>query len=534
MNEDGISYLDIGDAFLRADWENAINPVWSPIYSLLLGIINFLIKPPIEWEFPTVHILNFFIFLSALIGFEFMWKKIQSARSIERHDGYIALPNWAWWSIGYSLFIWISLSLIQIWAVTPDMLMATFVLLAGGIIAQIRTGNPQNWWTYLSLGLVLGLGYLTKTFMFAIALVFLGIGLIVVQRRWRSIAKPLFSAGIFLLISLPFIFLISENKGKSTIGEAGTITYMRHVNGVPYPHWQGDAFNDLIHPSRIIYPSPRIYEFGEPIGGTYPISTDPSYWYDGIEIRFNLRNQLARLFASSLFYLELFFLKQGFLVASVIVLYVMGQRQRLTFLEVIKRWALVIPALIAFGLYGLVLVFGRYIGVFVLLFWADILANIRLPDNAIYRSWLNILSAVAILGLLATIFVFNLGGFARLYPSIQSNGDEQATAQPIWPGQVAQRLHQLGVERGDRVAIIGHAFDSFWARLARVRIVAEMPASQADDYWLGNATLQRDVLRAFVSAGADAVVAEDVPEYATLTYWHRVGDSNHYIYILTK
>jgi hypothetical protein len=170
--------------------------------------------------------------------------------------------------------------------------------------------------------------------------------------------------------------------------------------------------------------------------------------------------------------------------------------------------------------------------VFVLLFWADILANIRLPDNAIYRSWLNVLSAVAILGLLATIFVFNLGGFARLYPSLQSNADEQATAQPAWPGQVAQRLHQLGVERGDKVAIIGHAFDSFWARLARVRIVAEMPASQADNYWLGDDALQRDVLQAFASAGADAVVAEDVPDYARMENWHQVGNTNYYVYLI--
>ncbi|MGD2156264.1 MAG: hypothetical protein PVG14_03885 [Anaerolineales bacterium] len=61
-----------------------------------------------------------------------------------------------------------------------------------------------------------------------------------------------------------------------------------------------------------------------------------------------------------------------------------------------------------------------------------------------------------------------------------------------------------------------------------------MPVSQANDYWLGDDALQRDVLRVFASAGADAVVAEDVPEYATLTYWHRVGDSNCYVYILAK
>jgi hypothetical protein len=39
MNADGIAYLDIGDAYLRGDWANAINPVWSPLYSWILGLV---------------------------------------------------------------------------------------------------------------------------------------------------------------------------------------------------------------------------------------------------------------------------------------------------------------------------------------------------------------------------------------------------------------------------------------------------------------------------------------------------------------
>lgn len=39
MNADGIVYLDIGDAYLRGDWAVAINPVWSPLYSWVLGLV---------------------------------------------------------------------------------------------------------------------------------------------------------------------------------------------------------------------------------------------------------------------------------------------------------------------------------------------------------------------------------------------------------------------------------------------------------------------------------------------------------------
>ena len=78
MNADGISYLDIGDAYFRADWVNAINPVWSPLYSWILGFANFVIRPSIQWEFPVVHLVNFIIYLMALSSFEFMWKRVRT------------------------------------------------------------------------------------------------------------------------------------------------------------------------------------------------------------------------------------------------------------------------------------------------------------------------------------------------------------------------------------------------------------------------------------------------------------------------
>jgi hypothetical protein len=59
MNADGISYLDIGDAYMRGDWTTAVNPVWSPLYSWILGPVMALFKPSMRWEFPLVHIVNF-------------------------------------------------------------------------------------------------------------------------------------------------------------------------------------------------------------------------------------------------------------------------------------------------------------------------------------------------------------------------------------------------------------------------------------------------------------------------------------------
>ncbi len=528
MNADGISYLDIGDAYFRADWGNAINPVWSPLYSWILGFANFFIRPSMQWEFPLVHLVNFIIYLIALSSFEFMWKRVRSDKA--SNESY-AIPDSWWWTLGYLLFIWISLSLIEIWAVTPDMLMAVFVFLAAGLIAQMRSGEASRW-SFLNIGIVLGLGYLSKSFMFSTAIAFLAIAWIVQKRSGRKIFLAI---SVFLLISLPFILLISGKKGKFTIGESGTVTYLRYVNGMPFPHWQGDPPKGIIltHPSRIVHQSPAVYEFDGPIGGTYPISTDPSYWYEGLKPRFDIASLLARLFASSLVYAELFFQQQGILVACIFALYMMRQHGKYTLQETLKKWALVIPALIALSLYGVVLVESRYVGAFILLFWADILGNVRLPNAPANQMWLGVLSSIAAFGLLANIILFNLDGFARLNPSWQSGLGAAATpaASPL---AVARTLQELGVKPGGKVGVIGYAYDSFWARLARVRIIAEMLDTDADEFWRGDEELRQSVLQSFANSGVDAVVAESVPDDAGLRDWHRVENSNYYIYVFRE
>jgi hypothetical protein len=246
-----------------------------------------------------------------------------------------------------------------------------------------------------------------------------------------------------------------------------------------------------------------------------------------------LTNLLTPLTTAGLYYLELFLQKQGILLACVLFLYTMRQKSKRTLSEVLRQWAFVIPAVTAFVLYAFVLVEDRYIGVFVLLFWADILANIRLPEMPNGNMWLNTLSVVAAFGLLANIVLFNLDGFSRLNPSIDSNYVEPS-APPATPLAVAESLQELGIQGGDTVGVIGYAYDSYWARLARVKIVAEMLDADSEDLWRTDDAQQQAVLQAFASAGVRAVVAEYVPQHAHVLNWHQVGRSNFYIYTFTE
>src|SRR6266536_3691344 len=131
MNPDGISYLDIGDAYWRHDWHNAINTYWSPLYSWILGFFINVIKPTPYWEYPLVHLVNFLIYVVALGCFEFFLVTFITSRKhreqfLVGHEQ-VGMPEFFWWVVGYSLFLTASLVLNGLHFATPDICVQAFV-----------------------------------------------------------------------------------------------------------------------------------------------------------------------------------------------------------------------------------------------------------------------------------------------------------------------------------------------------------------------------------------------------------------------
>jgi hypothetical protein len=537
MNPDGVAYLDIGDAYFRGDWGVAISTVWSPLYAWILGAVMWLVEPPMHREFPLVHLVNFFIFLLALAAFEFMWRQLRPVNSNQysaNSEQWVILPAWGWWGVGYALFIWAALNQIQVWAVTPDMLMAAFLFGAAGLLARIRAGR-DSWRTFALMGCLLGLGYLSKAIMLPVSLFFLAAAFVAVANWRRAVVVTAVALFCFILVAGPFIGLMSVWHGRFTYGDAGKFTYVRHVNHITYPHWQGDPPGDGVplNPSRQLFDNPPIYEFATPIGGTYPISLDQTYWYEGVIVRFDLGNQIKQLVASTLHYADLFIYQQAAILFGLALLYSLRRWGRLSPAN-LRGWLLSGVGLLGLLLYAPILVAGRYVGAFMLLLWSDLLAQVRVPDTAVARYVIRSVTLLMILFILANVALFNLQRFADLSGGSEPPSPVEVVGPPEWPGAVAEELWRLGIAPGDQVAVIGYAFDSYWARLARVKIVAETLGWQADALWLGDPAFQEEVLATFASAGANAVVAEYVPPYANLSGWHRVGNSNYYIFLLDE
>src|SRR5215475_941872 len=206
MYPDGISYLDVGDAFWRGDWHNAINAYWSPLYPCIAGLFIKVLRPAPGFEYPLVHLVNFLIYAAALISFDFFFRtflKYHLASTWgQGSNTQIGLPTWGWLIVGYCAFTISSLFLVTISFVSGDMAAAAVIYLAAALILKIHRG-PTSWRTFALLGLALGIGYLAKTVMFLMAFPFLAVAVASEESRGQKIRSAAVALAFFLLVSAP-------------------------------------------------------------------------------------------------------------------------------------------------------------------------------------------------------------------------------------------------------------------------------------------------------------------------------------------
>jgi len=550
VSPDGISYLDMGDAYLRGDWQMAVNAYWSPLYSWLLGAALLLLQPSSYWEFPTAHLVNFFIYLGALASFSFLLHEVICYWRVER-DGFtgqrtLRLPEWAWVALGYSLFIWTSLELVTLRYVTPDMCVAALVYLAAGLIVRMRRG-AGDWLTFVLFGVVLGVGYLAKAAMFPLAFVFLGVSLFAVGDVRRAVGRVLVALVMFLLVSSPFLIALSRAKGRLTFGDSGRLNYAWYVNGIPGVYWQGEPEGSGTpqHPARKVMDVPEVYEFGIPVGGTYPHWYDPSYWNEGLAPHFDLSQQIKTMVSGAkVYYYFLFPLAlRGSLIIGLFILLYMSGRGWLVFTDVAASWFLLAPALAAFTMYSLVHAEERFIGSFITLLFVGLFAGVRLLDS---RESRRLVQCVMII--IVAMFCLTVGSPSARAAYAAMRDVIKGDAEPYVNWQVAEGLKRMGVYSGAKVAVLNTSIgppgylgnirssdNMRWARLARLQIVAEVYSREGDNnFWAADDATRQRVVEAFMQAGAKIIVDDKSPGWAAAEGWQRIGNTKHYVYFLPR
>ena len=551
IGADSISYLDLGDAYARGDWAHAINAMWSPCYSWLLGLTLRLFKPAPAQEFTIARLLNFVIYAAALAAFAFCVRALLRTRRTRLTDAQASAtektqadarthalwPDYALLLVGYACFIWTALMMNRVARISPDLLVSVWVYLAAGLLLRACMGDLR-WRNFALLGLVFGVGYLTKTVVFPLAFVWLACAFCAIKPRRRAAPRVLVALLVFVFVAMPFVVALSRHQHRLTIGDSAQLNYAWYVNRVtPFTHWQGEPAGSgtPVHPTRQIFTAPNVYEFATPVAGTYPPWYDPTYWYAGVTPHFNLRQQ-ARTIARNLYLLARFIGTRIFLLALLLCLFILfyfNRRGRTLSGDVTTLWLVSLPSLIACCLYLLINVEARYLAPFFTLIALSLFACLRLPET---RATQRLTRATIVIILLACALSLAPDAARDVYVTTRDIFTNQAAADDgQW--QIASELQRLGVRPGAQVAVIGDAMYAAWPRLARVRVVAELPVQPAGNgaaFWTADEARKQQIIAAFAHTGAQVIVVEHVPQGVALAGWQRIGQTDHYIYFLSR
>jgi 4-amino-4-deoxy-L-arabinose transferase-like glycosyltransferase len=370
--------------------------------------------------------------------------------------------------------------------------------------------------------------------MLPLSIVFIALAVFVQGLRHVRWIRALVAVAIVAAISAPFVAAVSATKGRLTFGDTGKLAYVWFANGTKDRelHWSQEFPDDRrpVHPTRKIIDRPATYEFGfAPVAGSYPIWYDPSYWHEGETPHLDLRGQL-RVFHWSAEELWQLFVEDSYVVFfAAFVLLAAGLAGWRAWVQRAGLYAeLLVPAIAATAMYSIVLMSPRYIAAFVLIGWTGLFAAVRLPRSAHSRrlAW----AVVAGITLMATLRVGPgiIAGANEIRSQRNDAGAHRAFA-------VAEGLRQLGARPGDRVARMGYGPPAYWAKLAGVRIVAEMFSEEPDfesvpdhEDAFDNGRLKPEIVAALRQAGARFFIALKLPPDIASQGWHELGHNTQW------
>jgi hypothetical protein len=510
MGNDGVSYLDMADAYLRGDWHTSLNASWNPLYSWLIGLGLLLFRPSLYWEYPLVQAVNFLIYVGTLVSFEYF---LRGLLTWTRRDEIVVRV------IGYGLFIWSSLTMIGLWTVNADMLVAAFLYLTMGFLLRAHKARIASASVGIPLGITLAAGYYSKAVMFPLGIAVLFIAWIVLGRRCTLIA-----AIAFVALSAPLITALSVATGHFTIGDTGRVNYAWYVNGVASRWWLGGPAGAGLpqHQPLVLLDSPRLYEFDSAFPhSTYPLWYDFSYWYKGLRVWFDGHRLASVMWSNLKWTLKLLARQGGGFLLGWGVCFLLYENKARTLKNFAITWPAWVVSIAVLLLYSAVHVERRYIGVpfAVLLLTAFMALHVKGKRLAI---------GIVIVGFgWALVFAPQLTSDARYFPWSSTSGNTSL--------QAAVGLRNLGLRDDTKVASVCYSNRSnvLWAHLLKAHIVAE--TAWDVKFWELSAADQRRVLIALAHSGALMAISDEIPPDPTRAVgWLEAGTTKYYAYSLSQ
>ena len=530
ISPDGVAYLDLSDALVNGRPAELVNGYWSPLYPVVIGVIRLLVSwtPLAEprWEFAILHLANLVGFALAIAAFNWFLRAVDTAGGRwGAHTPRSPMARLAAWA----LFGIAMLDMISVKGTVPDLLLAAAIFAALACALTLHH-NPTDRRTALLLGAMLGLGALTKSFLFPLGAVVLVTVAIATLRRDRTTAA--IATASFGVVVLPWIVALSLSLGRFSTGETGALNYAWYVNNIQ-PHNAG-GMPRLAAPDEpmpidglAVFPDAR---------GTNPLWYDPARWHRDVRPQPSFEQQLPKLSLSARYYAYVF---APFIVMLVAVLAALRPADLRAALA--RSWVVLLPCAAAFAAYALVYTTSRYVAAFLVASCVIVAAALprdaAVPMRRFFTGALLALAACAIVapfrgrillagGALLVVAlwllaarsrgdttpmlgrVMRVGAFAVIAAAavpgilmgVAALGNRPENPHPEWT--TAQELMAQGIPSGSRVALMGNPENSGWARLARYQIVAVIPTARIDAFKRLPEAERARIVRAFQRAGA--------------------------------
>lgn len=496
VNPDGISYLDLSDGYRPGSWDTIANAHWSPAYPLLLATLIPKSLRWTPWEPIVVHVINGWLFLLTLACFEVFLAELAATNRNARAA--LNLDTAAGRFTAHMIFLWCALVLITIRGVTPDMLLAAVGFAIATYVIRIQTKRATTG-TLIVFGVLLGLGALTKSVMFFLS-GFLLLVLFVAERR------IVLSAVTFAIVISPQLVAISRKSGHLNFTDSGKIVYALKVNGI-----------SKFASAPSLSESPRSFAFRtDKANETYPLWDDPAKWYSGIPLRFDSASQV-RAIVHNLIVVGGITLK---IVIPLLVIFICRD-----WTVPLRNKVLVAFSLTAFAGYILLYSEARLIGFWIALCSISMLAGITFDPSLekIGRRVVHLTAAISVISFVTYVFAQSFSG----------RPDRGLNARDI-QREVAESLERRGIPRGSKVGLVGDESDIYWARLARVQIVAQVPLSDAAEYWSLSEGARDDINRWIGMTSASALVASWTSPSTPIEGWTPVQGTRYSIFPLKK
>jgi hypothetical protein len=524
MYPDGSQYIDVARQFSSAGPAGLLNGFWSPLYPVLLASAWRLLHPTQYWLYPTVQIVNFFSYAIAVLAFDGLLRcALRYRDGAVLSDRVALLPPAAVIVAAYAAFMVIVTYVLNVRTMSPDMIVAAVLFVASRLLlAAPRTGwRPRD---AIALGVTLAVGYLAKTVMFPVAVMYVVTAVALEPRGWRG---PATAAAAFAIVAMPWLVALSIWKGKPTYGDTATLMYATWVNGWALNlHWTGDppGSGTPRHPVEQIAARPDAFAFEWPARVTYPLLYDSTYWIDGIRTPFSVSNQVRTL-RRTLRELAGVLRTTSPLVAALAVFVVAasdwrGWRQRLWRYRMM--W---VPAAVAIALHLGVHVEGRLIAGQLQVLVVTLLVTLAC-NRARVNAAGNLGAAACLAAAAVTEGPIAAGALRNTVNDLRSGESRERLAD--WTA--AQGIGARGLAPGDRIAVIGNSVDVCWAQLAQLAIVAEVSVDQLPAYLAADAAARSRVIDAFERRGVRAVIARSSDPRFDTEPWSRISGTEFAIH----